>query len=78
MNKLLQILRWRFRRCAFHTDIQKMYNSIRLDEEHWCSQLYLWQNELNPELEPRTKVMKTRIYGVKSSGNQAERGLRNG
>ena len=38
--------------------------------------MYLWQNELNLDLEPRIKVIKTLIYGVKSSGNQAERGLR--
>ena len=31
MNKLLEIfLRWRGHRIAFHTDIQKMYNSVRL------------------------------------------------
>ena len=77
MNKLVEIvIRWLIRRYAFHTDIQKMYNTIRLDEEHWCYQLYLWQNELNLDLEPRIKVIKTLIYGVKSSGNQAERGLR--
>ena len=77
MNKLLQVvIRWSIRRCAFHTDIQKMYNVIRLLEDHWCFQLYLWQNELNPNIEPRTKCVKTLIYGVKPSGNQAERALR--
>ena len=77
MNKLLQVvIRWSIRRCAFHTDIQKMYNVIRLLEDHWCFQLYLWQNELNPNIEPRTKCVKTLIYGVKPSGNQAERVLR--
>ena len=50
---------------AFHTDVQKIYNTIRLDEDHWCCQLYLWDNET-----------KTLIYRVRSSGNQAERGLR--
>ena len=49
---------------------------IRLLEDHWCFQLYLWQNELNPNIEPRTKCVKTLIYGVKPSGNQAERALR--
>ena len=47
MNHLLQIvIRWRSRLFAFHTDVQKMYNCIRLDEEHWRFQLYLWENEL--------------------------------
>jgi hypothetical protein len=77
MNKLVEIaIRWMIHKCAFHTDIQKMYNTIRLDEEHWCYQLYLWDNELNPANVPKWKVIKTLIYGVKSSGNQAERGLR--
>ena len=53
-----------------------MYNSIRLHEDHWNYQLYLWDKDLNPKLEPKIKVVKTLIYGVKPSGNQAERGLR--
>ena len=77
MNKLVEIaIRWMIHKCAFHTDIQKMYNAIKLNEEHWCYQLYLWDNDLNPANIPKWKVIKTLIYGVKSSGNQAERGLR--
>ena len=77
MNKLVEIaIRWQIRRSAFHTDIRKMYNTIRLAEEHWCYQLYLWQDNLDQDEPPRDKVIKTLIYGVKSSGNQAERGIR--
>ena len=76
MNKLVEILiRWSIRVCAFHTDIQKMYNAIQLDKSHWMYQLYLWDNTLDV-LNPKWKVIKTLIYGVKSSGNQAECGLR--
>ena len=33
MNKLVEILiRWSIRKVAFHTDVQKMYNAIRLDK----------------------------------------------
>ena len=53
-----------------------MYNSIRLDKSHWCYQLYLWEENLELGKEPRWKVIKTLIYGVRSSGNQAECGLR--
>ena len=53
-----------------------MYNTIRLAEEHWYYQLYLWQDNLDQDEPPRDKVIKTLIYGVKSSGNQAERGIR--
>jgi len=61
-------VRWRGYKFGFHTDVQKMYNSVRLDSSHWCLQRYLWQEQLEPD--------ETIIYGVKSSGNQAEHGLR--
>ena len=77
MNKLLEIfLRWRGYRVAFHTDIQKMYNSVKLKESDWCLQRYLWQENLSTNEPPEEKIIKTLIYGVKSSGNQSERGLR--
>ena len=77
MNKLVEItIRWMMHKYAFHTDIQKMYNAIMLDEEHWCYQLYLWDDELDKANEHQQKAIKTLIYGVKSSGNQAVNGLR--
>ena len=77
MNKLVEILiRWRSHKFAFHTDVQKMYNSVQLVEEDWCLQRYIWHENLDPNCIPEEKVIKTLIYGVKSSGNQAERALR--
>ena len=77
MNNLVQILiRWTIRRHAFHTDIRKMYNAVQLDKSHWQYQLYLWSKNLLPSIDPKIKVIKTLIYGVKSSGNQAERAVR--
>ena len=77
MNKLVQILfRWMTYRFAYHTDIQKMHNIVKLVEEDWCYQLFLWNDSLAASEEPRTKVIKTLICGVKSSGNQAERAIR--
>ena len=77
MNKLIEIvIRWMTHKIAFHTDVQKMYNSVKLREEDWTLQRYLWQAELDPLKVPVEKVIKTLIYGVKPSGNQAERGLR--
>ena len=38
--------------------------------------MYLWHNQLDPEEEPTAKVIKTAIYGVTPSGNQAEFGVR--
>ena len=77
MNKLVEIvLRWMTHLVAFHTDIQKMYNSIKLRQEDWCYQRYIWQQDLDPSKIPDEKVIKTLTYGVRSSGNQAETGLR--
>ena len=61
---------------AIHSDIRKMYNSIRLAEKHWCFQRYAWQRDLDASKIPKEKVIKTLIYGIRSSGNQAECGLR--
>eukprot|EP00111_Clytia_hemisphaerica_P013773 TCONS_00040530-protein len=77
MNRLVDIfVRWRCHSVVFHTDVQKMYNSIKLHPSHWGLQRYLWQDQLDSTKPPEEKVIKTLIYGIKSSGNQAERGLR--
>ena len=77
LNALVEIfLRWRIHAVAYHSDIRTMYNCIRLKEEFWCFQRYLYEKDLDPTKEPKQKVIKTCIYGARSSGNQAERGLR--
>ena len=77
MNKLQEILlRWFTHHEVFHCDVQKMYNSVKLKPDDWTFQRYLWQNNLDPSASPVEKVIKTLIYGVRSSGNQAEKGLR--
>ena len=77
LNRLQEVLiRFFIHPIAMHTDIKKMYNTIKLDESHWCYQRYVWQDSLDPSKIPQEKVVKTLIYGVKSSGNQAEYGLR--
>ena len=53
-----------------------MYNAVRLEKANWRYQLCMWQENLDPQKEPLVKIIKTLIYGVKSSGHQAERELR--
>ena len=37
MNKLVEVvIRWFTNRNAFHTDVQKMFNSVKVREEDWC------------------------------------------
>ena len=38
--------------------------------------MYIWREDLDVERLSRQKVIKTLIYGIRSSGNLAERGLR--
>ena len=77
MNSLIEIfIRWRTHKVAFHSDVEQMYPSISLEQEHWCLQRYLFQENLDPDAIPEEKVIKVVIYGAKSSGNQAEYGLR--
>ena len=52
-----------------------MYNSIKLHEQIWGLQQYIWQQDLDPTKIPEEKVIKTLICGVKSSGSQVERAL---
>ena len=73
LNKLQEILlRWSSYKIGFHTDISKMYNCVKLKEDHWCLQRYIWQENLDSSQIPEEKVIKTNIYGVKSSGNIVE------
>ncbi|XP_066917508.1 uncharacterized protein [Clytia hemisphaerica] len=53
-----------------------MYNTVRLNQSDWCYQRYIWEENLNPSKIPKEKVIKTIIYGVRSSGNQSEYALR--
>ena len=77
MNKLVEIfIRWTTHAAALHTDVQKLYDRVKLQEEDWCLQRYLWEENLNPSKFPQEKIIKTLIYGIKSSDNQAEYVLR--
>ena len=76
MNRLQEIMiRWSMHRVGLHTDIQKMYNCVKLKESDWCFQRYIWQAELDAQKLPEEKVIKTLIYGVRSSGNLSERSI---
>ena len=52
-----------------------MYNTIYLDSKYWRYQ-HFWDGELKVGIAPRIKVIKTNIYGIRSSGNLAECALR--
>ena len=77
LNKLQEILiRWQIRPVGIHSDVSKMYNTVKLHPDHWALQRYLWQEDLDPSKIAKQKVIKTLIYGIRSSGNQSEYALR--
>ena len=77
LNKLNEIvIRWAFHLHAYHCDVTKAYNSVKLNEQFWCFQRYLYHANLDPNSPPVEKFIKTLIYGVKPSGNQMQYALR--
>ena len=77
LNKLVEIfIKWRVQLHAFHCDVHKMYNAIKLSKAYWCLQRYLFSEGLDPNKIPEEKLIMTLIYGVRSSGNQAQCALR--
>ena len=59
-------------------DIQKFYNALYIEEEHLCFQLFLWVEDLDPEGDVIIMVFSRAMYGVVSTGNQAETAIRRG
>ena len=51
-------------------DVSMAYNQVELDPSHYRYQQYLWKPDLNPSCPVVIMVVRTLIYGVKSSGNQ--------
>jgi len=51
-------------RAAFTIDISKMYNTVKLCEDQWCYQRYIWQKGLSQDEIQKEEVIKTLIYGV--------------
>ena len=77
INKLQEIIiRWFMHAVAFHCDITSMYNNVELDERDWCYQRFFYDKTLDPNSQPEEYIIKTNIYGVKSSGNIAEYAVR--
>ena len=70
------LIKFRAHRYGFSADISCAYNNIELDPSCYKYQLYLWKHELCPESPIEIRVIKSIIYGVRSSGQQLEVGLR--
>ena len=70
MTKLVQV--WHLMKYGVQGDLSSFYNRIYLTPEHWHVQRFLWIPDLKHDGEVETYVIRTLIYGVKSSGTQCE------
>ena len=79
-NVLLQILhvliRFTSKPYAVACDIAMAYNGVKLLPEYYKYQQYLWYPDLDEQAPIEVMVVKTLIYGVKSSGNLTDASLK--
>lgn len=72
-NKLAKlfnlVLKFRMGKAALAADVSMAYNAVKLVSSEYKYQKYLWVPELEDGVDPVTMVVRTMIYGVKSSGN---------
>ena len=77
LARVLHILvRFRSKYAAVATDIKMAYNGIRLQEEHYKYQRYLWKEEMDANNPTKVMVIRTFIYGIRCAGNTTIAGLR--
>ena len=75
-NRIEQIssilLRSRFKRYIWSSDISKLYNQLKLNDSSLPYSLFLYDQSLDPATPPSAWVMTSAWYGTGSSGGQAE------
>ena len=65
------LIRLRTQRCAWSSDISKLYNRLYLNESSLPYSLFLYNESLSDDDKPDTWVLTRAWYGVSSTGNQA-------
>ena len=76
LNLIRMVLRFSVGTNALSGDIKQFYNCFKLSPSHWNLQLFLWKQSMDPEATTEVGVIKTLIYGNKSSAAQSEEGIR--
>lgn len=69
------LIRNRCRRYVWSTDISKMYNQLHLNDSALPYGLFLFNENLSPDVEPEIYVMLVAWYGVTPTGNQSGEAL---
>ena len=70
------IVRNRCRQIAWSSDISKLYNHLHLNSEALPFSLFLFNESLDPDIEPEVWVMTRAWYGITSTGNQAAHAIK--
>ena len=76
LDLIRMLLRFSIGTYAISSDIRQFYNCFKLIPEHWHLQLFLWRDDMDPDKEALTAVIKTLIYGNRASAPQSEEGMR--
>ena len=72
LNLVRLVLRFAMGRYAVAGDLSQFYNCLRLREDYWNLQRFLWRENLDMNEEVLDAVIVTLIYGVKSVSAQSE------
>ena len=75
-NLIKMLLRFCIGSVGLSGDIKQFYNVFKLEEEFWHLQLFLWKEDLKVDTPTLIAVIKTLIYGNKSSAPLSEEGMR--
>ena len=77
MAKMLHLLiAFRYGGSALTSDVRMAYNSVSLKPEHYRYQKFLWVHGLDLLGAIVIYIIKTLIYGIRSSGNQTIHGFK--
>lgn len=76
MARIVDVLiRNRCRKHIFTSDISKLYNQLHLKDSALPYSLFLFSDDLDPELPPQIYALVRAWYGVRSTGNQSGEAL---
>ena len=69
------LIRFMSKPYAVSGDVRMAYNGIKLEPEFYQYQKFLWRKDLDPSNPIEEMIVRTLIYGVRSSGNQTSAGF---
>ena len=62
------LVRFRENKYGVSADIQKFYNTLKLDPSHYKYHMAMWRPNMSPNEEAEELVLRVHFYGVRSSG----------